>query len=366
MSEPRSSAAVPALPRPPRTRASILRETSLVFAASVLLCLAFIGLGQLVPFVRANLHAFVALVFLVLPAWILSRRGEDLEQHGLSLHGARRGLSYALAIAAITFPPYAVGHHVWQTEFLKQTLRFDFANYSAFSDECLGRPARPLHQGAAPAALGIFCERDRLFVSFAADGLVVEARGAGLTADPVPWGVAIDAASTNVVRVRGRAGTVAALRVPPGGEAVISVRDERGPVAPAQVEVGPRRTRVSELPIPLGRGWWWILELVLAQLLAVALPEEVFYRGYVQGQLSLAFPRRRRLLGVDVPLGAIALTSVLFALGHFLLDLDPQRLAVFFPSLLFGYLRAASFSLAGCVVYHAACNILVRMLGVHY
>src|SRR5690606_12046860 len=56
---------------------------------------------------------------------------------------------------------------------------------------------------------------------------------------------------------------------------------------------------------------------VLGQLLGVALPEEAFFRGYLQTAFDRVLPPRRRVLGA--PLGAgLVLSSALFAVGHLL------------------------------------------------
>ena len=78
---------------------------------------------------------------------------------------------------------------------------------------------------------------------------------------------------------------------------------------------------------------------VVGQLSLIALPEEVFYRGYLQTRLDDAWPLRVRLFGASVG-PSVVVTSAIFALGHLLTIHDPGRLAVFFPSLVFGWLRA--------------------------
>jgi hypothetical protein len=98
-----------------------------------------------------------------------------------------------------------------------------------------------------------------------------------------------------------------------------------------------------------------------AQVVIVALPEEAFYRGYVQSRLEDAWPSRRRLFGA--PVGpAILVTSAVFALGHVATIRDPGRLAVFFPSLVFGWLRARTGGVGAPVAFHALCNLFSESL----
>jgi membrane protease YdiL (CAAX protease family) len=99
-----------------------------------------------------------------------------------------------------------------------------------------------------------------------------------------------------------------------------------------------------------------------SQLVVIALPEEAFFRGYVQSRLAVAFAGRRRLLGVTLSPGALVLQALLFAVIHFAVDLDPQRLAVFFPGLLFGWLRAWRGGIGAAITLHALSNLLADVL----
>lgn len=79
---------------------------------------------------------------------------------------------------------------------------------------------------------------------------------------------------------------------------------------------------VPRLPPRMGE---WVVD----QLFVVALPEEFFYRGYMQARLRDAWPQGRRVLGVRLG-PAFWLTALLFALGH-LAIFQVWRLSVFFP-----------------------------------
>jgi len=99
----------------------------------------------------------------------------------------------------------------------------------------------------------------------------------------------------------------------------------------------------------------------LLQLLVVAFPEELFYRGYVQGSLRRILPGRPvRFLGADLGPGFL-LTQLLFALGH-LVTLQPFRLGTFFPGLVFGWLRERTGGLAAPVLFHAFSNLFLKAL----
>jgi len=101
--------------------------------------------------------------------------------------------------------------------------------------------------------------------------------------------------------------------------------------------------------------------MAIAQLIVVALPEELFFRGYVQGRLEDALPSSRRLLGA--PVGwAIVAQAALFGVGHFLVTLEPTMLTRFFPGLVFGWMYARTRSILAGTIFHAACNLLVEVL----
>lgn len=100
----------------------------------------------------------------------------------------------------------------------------------------------------------------------------------------------------------------------------------------------------------------------LAQLIVIGLPEEALFRGYFQTRLTDAAPKTHRVLRVPLSLPAWIAQAALFALIHFVVDLDPQRLAVFFPGLLFGWVRAWRGGIGAAIVLHAASNVSARLL----
>jgi uncharacterized protein len=101
------------------------------------------------------------------------------------------------------------------------------------------------------------------------------------------------------------------------------------------------------------------------ELLMTALPEEAFYRAYLQTTLDDRWPPSRRLLGA--PIGwSLLVTSAVFAVGHLLTEFDANRLAVFFPSLVFGWLRARTGGIGAPTLFHALCNLFASTLARGY
>jgi membrane protease YdiL (CAAX protease family) len=99
----------------------------------------------------------------------------------------------------------------------------------------------------------------------------------------------------------------------------------------------------------------------LVQLVVVALPEELFFRGMLLRLLEERFPPKRRILGGGVGI-ALVLSAAAFAVIHLPKDGDPRALATFFPGLLFGWMRSATGSILASSVTHGASNILIRVL----
>lgn len=104
------------------------------------------------------------------------------------------------------------------------------------------------------------------------------------------------------------------------------------------------------------------IDFVLSQVLVIALPEEALFRGYFQTRLSDRFATQTRVLGVSISLPALVLQALLFAILHFIVAFDPGRLAVFFPALLFGWMRAFRGGIGAAIWFHALCNVLSEVL----
>ena len=123
-------------------------------------------------------------------------------------------------------------------------------------------------------------------------------------------------------------------------------------VAPYVGAAHPFRFRIGPDPLELaGR---------VAGNAAVAFAEEFFYRGYLTLRFEESWPPRMRILGA--PLGRAAIVAaLLFALGH---PLDPAtwRLAVFFPALVFAWLRARTGTIVGAAICHFIFNVWLLLL----
>ena len=87
------------------------------------------------------------------------------------------------------------------------------------------------------------------------------------------------------------------------------------------------------------------------QLLLVALPEEVFFRGYLYDAFEEA--GREPVLPV----------ALLFAVGHFAIAPSPYRLLTFFPALLLGWGRKRSGNVYVPTAVHFVYNLIPSLIG---
>lgn len=108
-----------------------------------------------------------------------------------------------------------------------------------------------------------------------------------------------------------------------------------------------------------------VFDEVLGQLLVIALPEEAFYRGYLHTALDDRFGTPWKILGARVGPGLL-LGAAIFAVGHLATELHPSRLAVFFPALLFGWLRARTGGIGAPLLLHAIFNLFASTLARGY
>lgn len=97
----------------------------------------------------------------------------------------------------------------------------------------------------------------------------------------------------------------------------------------------------------------------LIAIAVAAIPEEFFFRGYIQEHVFAAFDKK--ILKI-VSLKNL-FTSLLFGLVHALAFLDITRAATFFPSLLFGlFTEKSKGRIFYSISYHVVSNILAFIL----
>lgn len=312
---------------------------------------AALALGDVVGQWQADLGALLPVVALIgLPLWLL-RRSQDEPMLGLDEPVGRavwRGVTVAVAILL----PFAAVFHLWQTgpegrQWLGWT--------------ALARSPAALHGEPDPLPRAVVLSDDRSGLGVAnrlSVPVVVTPRCSGQHADP-------DADGSRQRACVPRRIAAGSRQIVPAAQADgITVALTTGPLASALLVGGAAAEPVAQ-PVHAPRSLWWLLQLLWVQLLAVALPEELFFRGLVQGRLLQRWPKRWRVLGSGFGLPEV-IAAALFALVHLVTIPAPHRLLVFFPGLLFGWVRTRSNSVVSAAVLHALCNAALAGLQALY
>lgn len=107
------------------------------------------------------------------------------------------------------------------------------------------------------------------------------------------------------------------------------------------------------------------LSLIVTQLLLVAFPEEFFFRGYLQTLIQRLFPKWIRFLGLKIGI-SIPITAFFFALSHSIIAVRWWHFAIFFPALVFGWLRQKTNGLVAPILFHALSNMVITWIGNSY
>jgi membrane protease YdiL (CAAX protease family) len=103
------------------------------------------------------------------------------------------------------------------------------------------------------------------------------------------------------------------------------------------------------------------LKWFLIYFLGVSVPEEFFFRGFMQGRFNMFFGKRLKFLGVSLGPGFF-LQSIFFMIIHLVWSLHIVRFLVFFPGLLFGFLREKYSSIVPPIIFHTFSNVFMILI----
>jgi len=306
-----------------------------------------------------------ALAFMYLPTWALERRGERPEAFGIGSGHALRATRGALKVGLIIFPLYVGAYHLWARA-EGRSLNASIHALSRWGEELRGRPLSALKVGE----VRLYGDRDQLTLMWR-----LSPHERSFKAHLGGWGEAqVIARSAGVKLTRPSASPSEPLQVQgtrrgrltlsaPASSVRYSFKVDGAPLRGERLKLGALlHSPEGEAQGEAHRDWWWLLLTLATQLLLVALPEEIFYRGYLQGRFDQLVGRDRALFGAQVNLTSVTLTSVLFALAHLATIHHPARLAVFFPSMLFGWMRRAYGDTLTPAIFHALSNVLAQLL----
>ena len=323
---------------------AVVRELGLAWALLAVVLAVADRLGALGGAVAGLVAILPALAFALIPLAVLrlSRSHPHArplpDPLGIDRAPLGRGVVAGLVASVVVLPLFAMGLDVLETRVLHNQ-RHGVAAWQSAGVAFQGRNA------SAPGRVLILDDRR---------GLAVENR----TKAPV-W--VQPACPTPVPCAPRTLAPGGRLLLAPAAAAQFAVTSPSGAPLPAGVlQAGASgEPLTSPLSLPPSLAWLW--PFLLTQLLVIALPEEMFFRGYVLGRLRQLWPPQRRLLGV--PFGAAhVVSSVLFALIHLVTVPSPARLLVFFPALLFAWLAERTRGTFAPAVHHALANTVQALL----
>jgi hypothetical protein len=351
-------------PERPPERSEIGRALALLFGGTGLLA----GVALVWSPITGWLQALLALMLLGVPTLVLRGTGTVIDDLGVDLGPARRTLRVAALVMILLTPLYALGFHLVHGELLDKSANWSTSHLSRWDDAIRDTPPAPCKASA-----------DTVLAWTTGDALwVVPPSGKTLTLTledaPVDRPKVTRCGADGTLRARrllGRSGD--RTWVAPAGQGLRVALAEAEHVsaevrldgAPASIELGAFRQSGDTGRLDITRDPWWILTFIVVHLGLVALPEEWFFRGYLQTRLDQRLGTRWRVLGVDIGPGLLW-SALLFALLHPILIPGVHRLLVFFPALLFGWLRARTGNIGASVVVHAACNLLQTVTAAMY
>lgn len=343
-----------------------LREvlTAFVLVGGASVCLHL--LGRVIPLIGANLTFFVALLFLLVPGYFLRKRGESDNDYGLDFSDGWRGAGVGLLVAVVTLAGFLPAHHAWMTRVEGRSFYFDLGHYRRPSERFFGAPAN-----APDARVQVWTHGPQLSLQWLPEArpysLEIQTLDGSATLAASPADLSNQNLQSRIV-VSGEGVHDLSFRIHPAGAPGVELRAMTG----GRTLDSHEFTTAGGAPIDRKGGttirfsYWWMVSIVLTHFLLVALPEEFFYRGYMQKRLAGALGDRRWKIGPLVLTMPILFVSAVFALGHLFIGFGVHRLLVFFPSLLFGALREKTGGIIAPTVYHALCNLMVYAAAMHY
>ncbi|MFH1531812.1 MAG: myxosortase MrtP [Pseudomonadota bacterium] len=333
----------------PRSARSLLTEVAVVILGVEAVTLAVTLLPLAWPAAGPYQGVVIALAFLYAPVFADRWAGE--RPAPAPRGAAMKSLGVGLLVAALVLPLFAAGNHLFQ----RHVLGREFLD----GDRIMRLKSWPAEWEGRPSAL----DGDLPRVWVAEGFLAVLNPPGGPAVARVDWSSGPGAPPPRLARMVDGAlrDTLGVSHGPmdlsPGEALMFDPRgvDRLSVEGAGEVLAGATSAR-REAPRDQRPGWAWWFWILASQVILIALPEEIFYRGYLQPRLRRVWPGGLRILGVRLG-PAILLTSVLFAVGHVVTIPAAFRLAVFFPSLLFCWLRDRTDHVAGPVALHVLSNL---------
>lgn len=105
-----------------------------------------------------------------------------------------------------------------------------------------------------------------------------------------------------------------------------------------------------------------LLTWILYQFMYVAIPEEIFFRGYLQSNVMTLFIQSEKKHELLFKWISIVICAAVFASAHFIILENVLSLITFFPGLIMGWLFFKTRSLLAPIIFHGLANIFYGII----
>lgn len=341
----------------------------ITFLYTIMLVLT-VGLGwaqTVIAWLGGFVLFIVALAFMYLPTEWLRYHGEDQRAYGIATGSISYSWKKAVYISLIVLIPYTFAYHYWQV-FQGRSVDYNTAALSKWPESLEGVPSV---RTIDPGEVRWYTQRDRIYWHWKLKK----------NEKSIKIQMKVDANSqwqwvgrSRGIKIQEQERTSLATRtfIIKGNKSGYLIAKsntntmklkawiDRQKLSSDRLLLGPFMQQQAQWDFQ--RTYIWILYLLLTQLFLVAIPEEVFYRGYMQTRLDQLVGKDQIWWGAAFNFKSALLCSLFFAVAHFATIPHGTRFAVFFPSLLFGWMRRAYGNTLTPAIFHALCNVWIHLL----
>lgn len=347
-----------------RPRTAQRREVTLALGVVFGGALTLAVVGALLPVIAGWIQALLAALLIGAPILVLKGSDKTIDDFGVDFGEVRQTLRLTLGVMMVITPPFLVGFHLLQTTAFEQRADWSFSGLDRWDEALRDTPSAPCERSAASGEVFVWLQGSVIWIVSPPDqrlgatitsppkaARVVHCRDSG----PVAKGLLAVEANVEIVNAAGRGLYIDLAKA---DSVDLNLTLDGLPIPVDKLRTGAFATEAERAGQVTGStSPWWLLTFLVVHLGLVALPEEWFFRGYLQGRLDGQFGTPWRLGSVAFGPGLL-LSSLAFTLLHPILIPGLHRLLVFFPSLLFGLLRAKTGNIGASVWVHALCNLL--------